>query len=73
LLLVIYYRVRVRGFKNKKKIKETRNSILVLANLKVVDLVKLFKVIGNISGIFEILDSSSNIRITDTRIAMDLG
>lgn len=73
LLLVIHYRVRVRGSKKKKKIKETRNSVLVPADLKVVDLVKLFKVMGNISGIFEIPDSSSNIRTTDTRIATDLG
>jgi hypothetical protein len=41
--------------------------------VKMVDLVKPFKVVGNISGIFEITDSSSNIRTTDTRTATDLG
>jgi len=69
---VIYYRVRVRVFKNKKKIKETRNSVLILADIKVVDLIKAFKTIGNISGVFEIPDSSSNIRTTDARTATDL-
>jgi hypothetical protein len=73
LLLVINYRVRVRVFNRRTKIKETRNSVLIPVDLKVVDLVKLFKVMGNISGIFEIPDSSSNIRTTDTRTATDLG
>jgi hypothetical protein len=35
--------------------------------------VKKFTVIGNVSGIFEIPDLSSNIRTTDTRTAMELG
>jgi hypothetical protein len=73
LLLVIHYRVRVRVSKKETKIKETRNSILIIVDLKVVDLVKAFKDIGNISGVFKILDSSSNIRTTDARIATDLG
>jgi hypothetical protein len=73
LLLVIYYRVRVRVSKKKTKIVETRNSVLIPADLKAVDLVKVFKVMGNISGVFEIPDSSSNIRTTDTRTATDLG
>jgi len=72
LLLVIYYRVRVRVSEKKIKIKETRNSILILADLKVVDLMKAFKDIGNISGVFEIPDSSSNIRTTDARTATEL-
>jgi hypothetical protein len=58
---VIYYRVRVRVSKKKTKIKEIGNSILILVDLKVIDLVKAFKDIGNISRVFEILDSSSNI------------
>jgi hypothetical protein len=73
LLLVIHYRVRVRVSKKETKIKETRNSVLIIVDLKVVDLVKAFKDIGNISGVFKILDSSSNIRTTDARIATDLG
>ena len=47
--------------------------MLIPADLKVVDLVKAFKVIGNVSGLFEIPDLSSNIRTTDTRTAMELG
>jgi hypothetical protein len=43
------------------KIEEIRNSILIPVDLKVVDLVKAFKVVDNISGVFEILESSSNI------------
>ena len=65
---MIYCRVRVRVFNRRTKIEETRNSVLILVDLKVVDLVKPFKVMGNISGVFEILDSSSNIRTTDTRM-----
>lgn len=52
---------------------EARNSVLIPTDLKVVDLVKAFKVIGNVSGVFEIPDLSSNIRTTDTRTAMELG
>jgi hypothetical protein len=73
LLLVIHYRVKVKISNRKTKIEETRNSVLIPADLKVVDLVKPFKVMGNISGIIEIPDSSSNIRTTDTRTATDLG
>jgi hypothetical protein len=38
-----------------------------------LDLVKAFTVIGNVSGVFEIPDSSSNIQTRDTRTATDLG
>ena len=69
---MIHYRVRVRVFKNKKKIKEIRNSVLIPVDIKVVDLVKAFKTISNVSGVFEILDSSSNIRTTDARTVTDL-
>ena len=69
---MIHYRVRVRVSKNKKKIEETRNSVLIPVDMKVVDLVKAFKTIGNVSGVFEISDSSSNIRTTDARTATDL-
>ena len=60
-MLVIHYRVKVRVSNRKTKIEERRHSILILADLKVVDLVKAFTVIGNVSGVFEIPDSSSNI------------
>jgi hypothetical protein len=73
LLLVIHYRVRVRVSKKKTKIEETRNSVFIPADLKVVDLVKAFKDMGNVSGVFEIPDSSSNIRTTDARTATELG
>jgi hypothetical protein len=53
--------VRVRVSKKKIKIKEIRNNILILVDLKVIDLVKAFKDISNISGVFKILDSLSNI------------
>jgi len=72
LLLLIHYQVRVRVSKKKTKIEETRNNILIPADLKVADLVKVFKNIGNISGVFEIPDSSSNIWMTDTRTATEL-
>ena len=58
---MIYYRVRVKVFKKKTKIKETRNNILIPIDIKIVDLIKAFKTIGNISRVFKILDSSSNI------------
>jgi hypothetical protein len=73
LLLVIHHRVKVRVSNRKTKIEERRNSILIPADLKVVDLVKAFTVIGNVSGVFEIPDSSRNIQTRDTRTATDLG
>ncbi|KAI9779638.1 MAG: hypothetical protein M1839_007303 [Geoglossum umbratile] len=73
LLLVIRCRVKVRVSNRKTKIEETRNSILIPADLKVVDLVKAFNVIGNVSGVFEVPDSLSNIQTRDTRTTTDLG
>jgi len=73
LLLVIYYQMRLKGFKKKTRIEKTRNSILISTDLKVVDLMKVFKGISNVSGFFEIPNSSSNIRTTDTRTVTDLG
>ncbi len=70
---MIHYRVRVGGSKKKKKIQETRNSVLIPVDLKVTDLVKAFKDMGNVSGVFEIPDSSRNIQTTDARTATDLG
>jgi hypothetical protein len=65
--------VKVRVSNRKTKIEETRNNILIPADLKVFDLVKAFKVMGNVSGVFEMPDSSSNIQTRDTRTATDLG
>jgi hypothetical protein len=65
--------VKVRVSNRRTKIEETRNGILIPADLKVVNLVKAFKAIGNVSGVFEIPDSSSNIQKRDTRIATGLG
>ena len=73
LLLVIHWRVKVRVSNRRRKIEESRNTILIPADLKVTDLIKAFNVGGNISGFFEILDSPRNIRTTDTRTATDLG
>ena len=72
LLLVIHWRVKVRVSNRRTKIEETTNSILIPADLKVVDLMKAFKVTGNVSGLFEMPDCSSNIQ-RDTRTATDLG
>ena len=65
--------MKVKVSKMRTKIKETRNSVLIPADPKVVNLMKAFKVMGNVSGVFEMPDSSSNIRTTDARTAMDLG
>jgi len=35
------------------------------ADLKELDLVKAFKIMGQVNGVFEIQDSSSNITATD--------
>ncbi|KAH8674432.1 hypothetical protein BGZ60DRAFT_429438 [Tricladium varicosporioides] len=58
LLVVVNCRVKVRVSNRKTKIEETSNTILIPADLKVVDLVKAFKVIGN---------------TRDARTATDLG
>ena len=73
MLVVVHCQTKVRVSNRRTRIEETRHTILIPANLKVVDLVKKFKVIGNVSGIFEIPDLSSNIQTTDTRTAMELG
>ena len=70
---MIHYRVRVKVSKKKTRIEETQNNVLIPADLQVVDLMKAFKDMGNVSGVFEIPDSSSNIRTTDARTATDLG
>ena len=70
---MIHYQVRVKVSKERSKIEETQNSVLIPADLKVVDLVKAFREMGNVSGVFEIPDSSRNIRTTDARTATDLG
>ena len=73
LLLVIHWRVKVRVSNRRTKIEETSNNILIPADLKVIDLIKAFKVGGNVSGFFEIPDSSRNIQTTDARTATELG
>jgi hypothetical protein len=73
LLLVIHCRKKVKVSNRRSRIEETRNSILVPADLKVADLVKAFKIMGNVRRVFEIPDSLSNIQTSDTRTATDLG
>jgi hypothetical protein len=73
LLLVIHYSVRVKVSNKKTILEEKRKSILVPADLKVVNLVKAFKVVGNVKKVFEIPDSLSNIETKDTRTVTDLG
>jgi hypothetical protein len=76
LLIVIHCQMKV-GASNKKKkagmIEETENSILIPADLKMVDLVKALKTIGNVSRISELSNSLIKIKTGDTRTATDLG
>jgi hypothetical protein len=64
--------MKVKVSKMRTKIKETRNSVLIPADPKVVNLTKAFKVMGNVSGLFEIPDSLSNVWIKDTQRATEL-
>lgn len=73
LLLVIQCRVRVRCYNWKSKVEDIKKSVLIPADLKVVDLVEAFMVMGNVSGIIEIPESSRRISTTDTRTAKGLG
>jgi hypothetical protein len=68
-----YYRVEIQISNKRTKIKEIRNNILIIVNLKVIDLIKAFKLISNINGDFKMLESSSNMRTTNARIATELG
>ena len=54
---MIHYLVKVRVSNRGTRLEEIRKSILVPADLKVVDLVKAFAAVGNVSGVFEIPDS----------------
>ena len=53
--------MKVKVSNKRSKIMEIRNSILIPADLKVVDLVKAFESNGNVSGVFKIPDSLRNI------------
>ena len=65
--------MKVKVSNRRIRVEETWNNVLIPADLKVVDLMKAYKVIGNVSGIFEISDLPSNMWTTDTRTAMELG
>jgi hypothetical protein len=73
LLLVIRCQLKVKVSKKKSMIEESRRSMLVPAELKVVDLVEAFKGIGKVTGVFETPATVSNIQTNDTRTAADLG
>lgn len=73
LLLVIHLRVKVKVSKKHKKIEQKKDNVLIPADLKVVDLVEAFKVIGKVTDVFEIPTNSNNIQTKDTRTAKDLG
>jgi hypothetical protein len=65
--------VKVKVSNKKRRIEETKTNVLIPAELKVVDLVEAFKVIGKVTGVFEIPANLSNIQTKDTRTATDLG
>jgi hypothetical protein len=73
LLLVIHCRVKVKVSNKKRRIEETKNNVLIPAEIKVVDLVEAFKVMGKVTGVFEIPVIVNNIQPKDTRTATDLG
>lgn len=73
LLRVTHSKLKIKLANKKTRMEEARNNILIPPDLKVVDLVKAFRVIGSVSGIFEIPSSSNKIKITDNRTAADLG
>jgi hypothetical protein len=73
LLVVVHYQVTVRVSNRKTRTQEIQHNVLIPTNLKIVDLVKAFRVIGNVSGLFELPDWSINLSTTGTRTAMDLG
>jgi hypothetical protein len=70
LLLVIHYRQKVRVSNRRSTFVDRKSSILVPAELKVVDLVEAFKGIGTLTGVFVNL---RNTQTNDTRTAADLG
>jgi len=79
MLLVIHYRVKIASFSYGRRrqtvysFEDRKITLFIPADMKVVDLVKALKSIGDISGIFEIPDSLRDIQIRDTRTATDLG
>ncbi len=77
MLVVVHYqvRVRVRISNRKTRSQETQHSMnmLIPTDLKVVDLVKAFRSIGNASEVYQIPDLSRDILTTSTRTAMELG
>ena len=56
LLVVVHYQTKVRVSNRRTRIEESRHTVLISSDLKVFDLVKAFKAIGNIGRIFEIPD-----------------
>lgn len=73
LMLVIHYQLKVRISNRKIRIEEKRKNVVIPADLQVVDLVKHFRSIGNLSEIFELPDSTRKVKTTDTRTATALG
>ena len=73
LLVVVHCEKKVKVAKKKSRTEDTQTSILIPADLKVVDLVKAFKVIGAVIRVSEIPESSNNLQTTDTQTAMELG
>ncbi|KAI0126992.1 hypothetical protein BJ170DRAFT_425728 [Xylariales sp. AK1849] len=73
LVLVIHYRLKIRNFSKRTRVEEKKKHVVISADLQVVDLVQHFKSIGNLSETFELPNSASKLRTTDTRTAADLG
>lgn len=73
LLIMMSYDKKVKSSKKKSTLEGKKHCVLIPADLKVIDLVKAFQFVGNISGI---IGGSANalevLQITDTRTAKDL-
>jgi len=65
--------LKVKVFNRRSRFEKTRGTLLVPAELRVVDLVEAFKGNGKVTGVFEIAAMLSNIQTKDTRTAADLG
>lgn len=79
LLVTIEYRVRLKVKIGKKKsttIEETQNSVLIPADMKMVDLVNAFRIHNSahskVTALFQLSNITSNLR-TSNRTAVELG
>jgi hypothetical protein len=73
LLVVVHCSVNVRISNRKRRMEKTQHRLLIPADLKAADLAKVFRVFGNVWGLFEIPDLSGNIWTKGTQTASELG